>query len=222
MKPMSLLLVVTAAAAVAWSLANAQTPLQILQAGCAEDARKFCSNVQSGGGRILACLKQNKDSLSDKCKQAAAQASRMASEGAQGVPAPTAPPSGATSPAGAADALIASPAATSTPASAAGVAASTSKPARASNASSGAKSPTKGADGSYLVMKKVQVTGPGPDAAHPTLPAYDLMIPSTWKIQGGVVFGGSPSGCLSDLYAINLQATSADGSTIFAAAPDYS
>ena len=91
MKPMSLLLVVTAAAAVAWNLANAQTPLQILQAGCAEDARKFCSNVQSGGGRILACLKQNKDSLSDKCKQAAAQASRIASEGAQGVPAPTMP-----------------------------------------------------------------------------------------------------------------------------------
>src|ERR1700733_14863097 len=146
----------------------------------------------------------------------------MASEGAQGAPAPTAPPSGSTSAAGAADALIAAPAATSTPASAAGVAASTSKPARASNVSSGAKSPTKGADGSSLVMKKVQVTGPGPDAAHPTLPAYDLMIPSTWKIQGGVVFGGSPSGCLSDLYAINLQATSADGSTIFAAAPDYS
>ena len=222
MKPLSLLLMVTAAAAVAWSLANAQTPMQILQAGCADDAQKFCSNVQPGGGRIIACLKQNKDSLSDKCKQAAAQASRMGSEGAQGAPAPTAPPSSSTSAAGAADALIAAPAATSTPASAAGVAASTSRRAHASNASSGAKSPTKGADGSYLVMKKIQVTGPGPDAAHPTMPAYDLMIPSTWKIQGGVVFGGSPSGCFSDLYAINLQATSADGSTIFAAGPDYS
>ena len=170
MKPLSLLSVVTAAAALAGSLANAQTAMQILQAGCTADAQKFCSNVQPGGGRILACLKQNKDSLSDKCKQAAAQASRMTSEGAQGAPAPTTPPSGSTSAAGAADALIAAPAATSAAASAAGVAASTSKPARASNASPGAKPPTKGTDGSYLVMRKVQVTGPGPDAAHPTMP----------------------------------------------------
>lgn len=71
-------------------------------------------------------------------------------------------------------------------------------------------------------MKKVQITGPGPDAAHPTVPAYDLMIPSTWKIDGGVRFGGSPSGCFSDIFAIGLKATSADGSTSFAAGPDYS
>jgi hypothetical protein len=71
-------------------------------------------------------------------------------------------------------------------------------------------------------MKKVQITGPGPDAAHPTVPAYDLMIPSAWKIQGGVKFGGSPSGCFSDIYAIGLRATSADGATVFAAGPDYS
>src|SRR5580692_4394914 len=96
MKHLSLQSVVTAAAAVAWSLANAQTPMQILQAGCADDAQKFCSNVQPGGGRIIACLKQNKDSLSDKCKQAAAQASRMASEGAQGA-APAAPTGSAAS-----------------------------------------------------------------------------------------------------------------------------
>jgi hypothetical protein len=71
-------------------------------------------------------------------------------------------------------------------------------------------------------MKKVQITGPGPDAAHPTLPAYDLLIPSTWKIQGGVIVGGSPSGCYSDMFAINMKAASTDGSTSYAAAPDYS
>jgi hypothetical protein len=218
MNRLSLVLVVSAAAAASWSLAHAQTPTQILTAGCADDAKKFCSGVQSGGGRIIACLKQNKDSLSDKCKQAAAQASRMASGGAQGAApappappaapaAPIAPPTGSTSSADAADALIAG---------------STKKPARTTTASTGAKSATGGADGSYLVMKKVQVTGPGPDAAHPTVPAYDLLIPSTWKIQGGVQFGGSPSGCFSDIFAVNLTATSADGSMIYAAAPDYS
>jgi hypothetical protein len=210
MRCLSLVLVVSAAAAAPWSLAHAQTATQILTAGCADDAKKFCSGVQTGGGRIIACLKQNKDSLSDKCKQAAAQASRMSSGGAQGAApaAPATPPTGSTSAADAADALIAAPA--------------TTKPARTATASSSAKSAAAGAAGSYLVMKKVQITGPGPDAAHPTVPAYDLMIPSTWKIVGGVKFGGSPSGCFSDIFAIGLNATSADGATSFAAGPDYS
>jgi len=71
-------------------------------------------------------------------------------------------------------------------------------------------------------MKKVQLTGPGPDAAHSTLPAYDLLIPSTWKIDGGVKFGGSPSGCFADIFAFGLRATSVDGSTVYAAGPDSS
>jgi len=211
MKRFSLVLVISAAAACApWSPAHAQTPTQILTAGCADDAKKFCSGVQSGGGRIIACLKQNKDSLSDKCKQAAAQVSSMASGGAPSAAsaAPAAPPTGSTSSADAADALIAAPATTKLP--------------RTSAASSAAKAATAAIGGSYLVMKKVQITGPGPDAAHPTVPAYDLMIPSTWKIDGGVRFGGSPSGCFSDIFAIGLKATSADGSTSFAAGPDYS
>ena len=195
MRRLSLLLVVGAAATAPWSLSHAQTPTQILTAGCADDAKKFCSGVPSGGGRIIACLKQNKDSLSDKCKQAAAQASGTTSA----VAPPAAPPTPATPPTG-----------------------STTKPARTATASTSAKSAPAGAAGSYLVMKKVQLTGPGPDAAHGTQPAYDLMIPSTWKIEGGVKFGGSPSGCFSDIFAIGLTATSADGSTVYAAGPDYS
>jgi Cysteine rich repeat len=38
---------------------------------CGQDAQKFCAGVQPGGGRIVNCLKQHKDSLSDACKQAA-------------------------------------------------------------------------------------------------------------------------------------------------------
>jgi hypothetical protein len=42
-----------------------------LRAACTSDAKKFCSGVHPGGGRIVACLKEHKDELSDKCKQAA-------------------------------------------------------------------------------------------------------------------------------------------------------
>jgi cysteine rich repeat protein len=35
---------------------------------CAGDVAKFCPEVQSGGGRIAQCLKQNKEQLSPGCK----------------------------------------------------------------------------------------------------------------------------------------------------------
>jgi len=37
---------------------------------CAADVQKLCAAVQPGGGRILACLKQHKDQVSDGCKSA--------------------------------------------------------------------------------------------------------------------------------------------------------
>ena len=51
--------------------AGDQQALAAIRAACAEDAQKFCATVQPGGGRIVACLKEHKDSLSDRCKQAA-------------------------------------------------------------------------------------------------------------------------------------------------------
>jgi hypothetical protein len=211
-------LVVSAAAAAPIDLAHAQSASQILAAGCADDARKFCSDVQPGGGRIIACLKQNKDSLSDQCKQAAAQASRMSAGAPSAGPAATPPTGPTTSSTEAADGLIAAPAAPPQPAT--GTSRSPAKTSRTSSAPVGGKPATAG--GSYLVMKKVQITGPGPDAAHPKVPAFDLMIPSTWKIQGGVAFGGSPSGCFADIFAMSLRASNEDESTVFAAGPDYS
>jgi hypothetical protein len=208
-------LLLGAGAVAQWGVVHAQTALQIITAGCADDAHKFCADVPPGGGRIIACLKQNKDSLSDKCKQAAAQASRMASGGAQSGAA-AAPPAGPAPSAGnAADALQSNPApsppaASSPPAS--------SPPA----AKTSGKATPSGKGGSYLVMKKATVSGPGADAAHPTMPAFDLLIPSTWKIEGSVTVGGSPSGCFCDIFALSLKASSPDESTSFAAAPDYS
>ncbi len=62
--------------------------MAILRAGCAEDAQRLCSDVQPGGGRVLACLKAHKDALSDKCKQAAQQAAAAAN----GANPPSTPP----------------------------------------------------------------------------------------------------------------------------------
>lgn len=68
-------LVLSVAAVAQCDLARAQSAVQILTTGCADDAREFCSGVAPGGGHIIACLKRNRDALSQQCKQAAARAS---------------------------------------------------------------------------------------------------------------------------------------------------
>jgi hypothetical protein len=84
MRSFTLLLVVCAATAVqsASAQANNQPSLAALRAACAEDAQKLCAGVQPGGGRIVACLKEHKDSLSDRCKQAAGLAANPGSSSA--------------------------------------------------------------------------------------------------------------------------------------------
>jgi hypothetical protein len=42
-----------------------------IRAACTADAKKFCAGVQQGEGRVVACLKEHKDELSDRCKKAA-------------------------------------------------------------------------------------------------------------------------------------------------------
>src|ERR1700733_1299269 len=128
------------AAPLAWAQDNAV--LAVLRAGCADDVQKFCANVEPGGGRILQCLKDHKDSLSDKCKQAAQQTIGMSN----GSPAPTAP-------SGAPAAPTASPPASpplpsSTPAK---------PPAQAAWPSAAGKhAAVAAAPGSYLRLKKAQ------------------------------------------------------------------
>ncbi len=66
--------------------ASAQISADV-QAACASDVQRLCSGVQPGGGRIIACLKEHKDSLSDRCKQAAALLAG-ATSGSSGAAAP--------------------------------------------------------------------------------------------------------------------------------------
>ena len=64
--------------------AQAGDQLSAIRAACAEDVQKLCGTVQPGGGRIVACLKEHKDSLSDGCRQAAGLPPKPSSSAAPG------------------------------------------------------------------------------------------------------------------------------------------
>ncbi len=88
MRSLRLLLVVCAATAT--QATQAQDQLAAIRAACAADAQKLCAGVQPGGGRIVACLKEHKDSLSDRCRQAAGLAANPGSSSAPGASSPAA------------------------------------------------------------------------------------------------------------------------------------
>lgn len=43
------------------------------QVPCADDAAKFCRDVQPGGGRIMKCMKEHENELSPACKERVAE-----------------------------------------------------------------------------------------------------------------------------------------------------
>src|ERR1700722_12526647 len=191
------------AAPLAWSQDNAA--LAVLQAGCTSDAQKFCANVQPGGGRILQCLKDHKDSLSDKCKQAAQQAMGMSN----GSPAPAAT---ASAPATSAPSAPASPAPPAAPPLASSALA---KPA-------GKAASSSAAPGSYLRLKKAQITYVV-DTQHPEpQPGVDLLIPATWDFKSAIRMYGGREGCFCDAFTVSWEATSEDGATKIQGVPNYS
>ena len=56
--------------------APSQQAVADARTACETDIQKLCTGVQPGGGRILACLKQHKDQVSDGCKQAVVKATK--------------------------------------------------------------------------------------------------------------------------------------------------
>ncbi|MBI3478301.1 MAG: hypothetical protein HY010_21430 [Acidobacteria bacterium] len=91
MRSLTVLLVVCAAMAAQPALA--QDPMAAIRAACTADAQKLCAGVQPGGGRIVACLKEHKDSLSDRCKQAVGLAANSTKGDSPSVPSSPAPSS---------------------------------------------------------------------------------------------------------------------------------
>jgi len=203
-----------AAAVMQPAFADDGSALAAIRAACAADAQKFCAGVPSGGGRIIACLKQHRDSLSQQCRQAAAQAANPG--GGSGAGAAAVAPASGDNPAPA----MSAPAASAAPA--AGAAASTPKPAHspAPGAAHAADAP-----GSYLRMKQAQVIAKVVDPAlgpgTVSLPALDMLIPSTWELKGNVN-GNTTEGCFSDFFAMSWEALSPDGSIAFQGAPNDS
>jgi Cysteine rich repeat len=100
MRTSALLLVLCVAAAAQSAVAQPPPPPQQqggaptpyvppeVQAACAGDVQKLCAGIQPGGGRIIACLKQHKDQVSQQCKQAIVKARQ--SQNPQ--PSPQSPP----------------------------------------------------------------------------------------------------------------------------------
>jgi hypothetical protein len=228
MNRFALLMLCAAASGMPRAEADDASAIAILRAGCAEDAQRLCAGVQPGGGRILACLKQNKDSLSDKCKQAAQQIAAMsggnAAPSATGAPPLSTPPPNAPLPS-------APPTTQAAPASApptGGAASSTGTSTKASRESSAAAAGKHAAaadeaPGSYLRLKKAQLkmvldeTTPN---AQPQ-PALEMLIPTTWELKGGRP-NDNPSGCFCDAFPLVWDAKSADGSIEFDGFPNYS
>jgi hypothetical protein len=50
------------------------TPPMGGKGACKADVEKFCKDIKPGGGRIRACIKSNKDRLSQACKDEIAKA----------------------------------------------------------------------------------------------------------------------------------------------------
>src|SRR5208282_1215677 len=136
MRSLKLVSVVLALTAVQSVLADDPSGLAAVRNACTADAQKFCAGVAPGGGRIIACLKEHKDSLSDPCKQAAAQAANSSNG-----PAP--------------DAGNVLPASGTNSTGAASPSSGTAPHAAAAGASAAAASDA--AAGSFLRLKRVQI-----------------------------------------------------------------
>jgi hypothetical protein len=150
--------------------ASGQASADALRAACSPDAARLCSGVQPGGGRVVACLKQHKDELSDACRKAA------------GLPpkASAAPGQNATPP----DSAASGSAMTSTPGSAP---APTSPNAMADNVAMPTHGATPAAIGQPThVAGEDFVRRPILDTAHGNATVATLHIPQKWSFDSKV------------------------------------
>jgi hypothetical protein len=182
-----------------------QIPAEVRSA-CAADVQRLCSGVQPGGGRVVACLKQNVAQVSDGCKQAITNWMQQLRGGAG--PAPSPAPGPVPGPAvgeGAGTTTLAPP----SPAAREDAGTPTSvPPSPAAHRKSQLSTTTaSGKGGNYLLMKQVKIIDPSMGK-----PAYDLLIPTTWQFQGWVHMGGAEGGCFADYFPMFGDAKSADNS----------
>jgi hypothetical protein len=169
MRSLRVLLTVCAITAAQSALANAQQTLDALRAACADDANRLCAGVQPGGGRIVSCLKQHKDELSDRCKQAAGLAANAGSSSAPS--ASGAAPTPGNSIPGAASSSPAAP--SSVPAPSASAATSRTKSASAPGAA-------LATTGEKFVERVI------PDTEHGGMRAATIHLPEEWHFDSKI------------------------------------
>lgn len=138
--------------------AGDQQSLAAIQAACTEDAKKLCAGVQPGGGRILACLREHKDSLSDRCKQAAGLTANPSNSSA-----PSSEGSPATPPGSAAGTRVSAP----------------DSKAKSAPASKAASEPVTVADERFVQRTLVDVQQGG-------IKAVTIRLPESWHFEGKI------------------------------------
>ena len=68
----ALVLAASAAQAQPASTPDMKASRQSVQEACTQDVHTLCGDVQPGGGKIMRCLKDHKDQVSQGCKDAVA------------------------------------------------------------------------------------------------------------------------------------------------------
>jgi hypothetical protein len=184
------------------------TLLNEVRAACQADAQNLCPGVPEGGGRILSCLAQHKDAVSDACKQAVMKARQAQGQGqnqGQGQSLGQDQSQGQ----GPSQGQIQGQSQGQSPGQ-------TQGPGR----SQGQSAPSAAAQSTsdhYFRMKRVQIE----DKDNKVPAAVDVMIPTTWQVQGTIRAMGGMGGCFADLESVSIHAQSADGSLVFETIPDF-
>jgi hypothetical protein len=176
----------------AWAQAAA---MDAARAACSADIQQFCSGVQPGGGRMLACLKEHRDQVAPGCKQAVMTALQSPAGGAS---APGRAPS-----AGNATAAPPPPAPPQT---------QTTPPAKPAGSprTSTAQPAAQGAGGSvrYYQLKRFSASS---KVESRDMTVYSLLAPAEWSLAGGVSANANAGSCFSDLYQVSGAVRTSDG-----------
>jgi cysteine rich repeat protein len=170
-------------------------PMDAARAACSADSQQFCSGVQPGGGRMLACLKEHRDQVSPGCTQAIMNALQSPAGGA---PAPgSAPSAGDATPA---PPLPAPPRAQTTPPAKSGE----------SQRTSTAQPAAHGAGGSVRYYQLKRFSTSSKVESH-DMTVYSLLAPADWTLAGGVSANENAGSCFSDLYPVSGTVKTSDG-----------